>query len=154
MGRKFEFVERVIKEKEDEVKVCMKLPERSTKKSAGYDFYSMEDVVCKSHKITMIPTGVKAKMEDNETLLLFNRSSNPKKKGLIILNGVGVVDADYYENEENDGEIAGLFYNMREEDVEIKAGDKIMQGIFVKYEKTEDDEAEGERSGGFGSTGK
>lgn len=154
MGRKFEFVERVIKEKEDEVKVCMKLPERSTKKSAGYDFYAMEDVVCKSHEITMVPTGVKAKMEDNETLLLFNRSSNPKKKGLIILNGVGVVDADYYGNENNDGEIAGLFYNMREEDVEIKAGDKIMQGIFVEYEKTEDDEAEGERSGGFGSTGK
>lgn len=154
MGRRFEFVERVIKEKEDEVKVCMKLPERSTKKSAGYDFYSMEDVVCKSHEITMIPTGVKAKMEDNETLLLFNRSSNPKKKGLIILNGVGVVDADYYGNANNDGEIAGLFYNMREEDVEIKAGEKIMQGIFVKYEKADDDEAEGERSGGFGSTGK
>ncbi len=152
MGRRFEFVERVIKEKEDEVKVCMKLPERSTKKSAGYDFFAMEDVVCKSHEITMIPTGVKAKMEDNETLLLFNRSSNPKKKGLIILNGVGVVDADYYGNAENDGEIAGLFYNMREEEVEIKAGDKIMQGIFVKYEKADDDEAEGERTGGWGST--
>lgn len=152
MGRRFEFVDRVTKEKEDEVAICMKLPERSTKKSAGYDFYSMEDVVCKSHEITMIPTGVKAKMEDNETLLLFNRSSNPKKKGLIILNGVGVVDADYYGNAENDGEIAGLFYNMREEEVEIKAGDKIMQGIFVKYEKADDDEAEGERTGGWGST--
>lgn len=154
MGRRFEFVERVRKEREDEVAICMKLPERSTKKSAGYDFYAMEDIVCKPHEITMVRTGIKAKMEDNETLLLFNRSSNPKKKGLIILNGVGVVDADYYGNEENDGEIAGLFYNMREEDVEIKAGDKIMQGIFVEYEKTEDDEAEGERSGGFGSTGK
>ena len=153
MGRRFEFVERIRKEREDEAAICMKLPERSTKKSAGYDFYAMEDIICKSHEITMVKTGIKAKMEDNETLLLFNRSSNPKKKGLIILNGVGVIDADYYENEENDGEIAGLFYNMREEDVEIKAGDKIMQGIFVKYEKTEDDEAEGERSGGWGSTG-
>lgn len=153
MGRKFEFVERVRKEKEDEVKVCMKLPERSTKKSAGYDFFAMEDVVCKSHEITMVPTGIKVKMEDNETLLLFNRSSNPKKKGLIILNGVGVVDADYYGNSDNDGEIAGLFYNMREEDVEIKAGEKIMQGIFVKYETTGNDKAEGERTGGFGSTG-
>ena len=154
MGRKFEFVERVIKEKEDEVKVCMKLPERSTKSSAGYDFYAMEDIICKPREITMVKTGIKAKMEDNEVLLLFNRSSNPKKKGLIILNGVGVVDADYYGNAENDGEIAGLFYNMREEEVEIKAGDKIMQGIFVKYEKADDDEAEGERAGGFGSTGK
>ena len=154
MGRRFEFVERIRKEREDEVKMCIKLPERSTWKSAGYDFYAIEDVICKSHEITMVKTGIKAKFPEDEALLLFNRSSNPKKKGLIILNGVGVVDADYYGNKDNDGEIAGLFYNMRDEDVKIEAGDKIMQGIFVKYEKTEDDEAEGERSGGFGSTGK
>ena len=154
MGRRFEFVDRVTKEREDEVAICMKLPERSTKNSAGYDFYAMEDIICKPREITMVKTGIKAKMEDNEVLLLFNRSSNPKKKGLIILNGVGVVDADYYGNEENDGEIAGLFYNMRDEDVVINAGDKIMQGIFVKYAITEDDKAEGERTGGFGSTGK
>lgn len=154
MGRKFEFVDRIIRDKDDEYKTCLKLPKRSTAKSAGYDFYAVNDVTCKSHEITMVPTGIKAKMEDDETLLLFNRSSNPKKKGLIILNGVGVIDADYYGNRDNDGEIAGLFYNMRDEDVEIAAGEKIMQGIFVKYEKTEDDEAEGERSGGWGSTGK
>ena len=154
MGRRFEFVERVRKEKEDEVAICMKLPKRSTKKSAGYDFYAMESVVCKSHEITMVLTGIKAKMEDDETLLLFNRSSNPKKKGLIILNGVGVIDADYYGNADNDGEIAGLFYNMRDEDIVINAGDKIMQGIFVKYAVTDDDKAEGERTSGFGSTGK
>ena len=154
MRRKFEFVERMIREKDDEYKICMKLPKRSTKNSAGYDFYAMEDIICKPREITMVKTGIKAKMEDNEVLLLFNRSSNPKKKGLIILNGVGVVDADYYGNANNDGEIAGLFYNMREEDVEIKAGEKIMQGIFVKYAITEDDKAEGERTGGFGSTGK
>ena len=154
MGRKFEFVERIVRDKDDEYKTCLKLPKRSTKKSAGYDFYAVNDVTCKSHEITMVPTGIKAKMEDDETLLLFNRSSNPKKKGLIILNGVGVVDSDYYGNSDNDGEIAGLFYNMRDEDVVIAAGEKIMQGIFVKYEKTEDDEAEGERSGGWGSTGK
>ena len=128
MGRKFEFVDRIIRDKDDEYKTCLKLPKRSTAKSAGYDFYAVNDVTCKSHEITMVPTGIKAKMEDDETLLLFNRSSNPKKKG--------------------------LFYNMRDEDVEIAAGEKIMQGIFVKYEKTEDDEAEGERSGGWGSTGK
>ena len=154
MGRRFEFVDRVTKEREDEVAICMKLPKRSTKSSAGYDFYAMEDIICKPREITMVKTGIKAKMEDNEVLLLFNRSSNPKKKGLIILNGVGVIDADYYGNTDNEGEIAGLFYNMRDEDVEIAAGEKIMQGIFVKYEKTEDDEAEGERSGGWGSTGK
>lgn len=154
MGRRFEFVDRVTKEREDEVAICMKLPKRSTKNSAGYDFYAMEDIICKPREITMVKTGIKAKMEDNEVLLLFNRSSNPKKKGLIILNGVGVVDADYYGNENNDGEIAGLFYNMRDEDVKIEAGDKIMQGIFVKYGIIDDDAAEGERTGGFGSTGK
>ena len=70
----------------------------------------------------MVKSGVKAYFPDNETLLLFNRSSNPKKKGLIILNGVGVVDADYVDNPENEGEIAGLFYNMLDEDVTLKAG--------------------------------
>lgn len=65
----------------------------------------------------------------------------------------GVVDADYYNNADNEGEIAGLFYNMLDEDVVLEAGDKMMQGIFVKYGTTDDDNAEGERSGGFGSTG-
>lgn len=77
--RKFEYVSR-IKDKE------FSLPKRSTSKSAGYDFFVPEDTVCKSHEITMVKTGVKAYFPDNETLLLFNRSSNPKKKGLIILN--------------------------------------------------------------------
>ena len=86
--------------------------------------------------------------------MLFNRSSNPKKKGLIIPNGVGVVDSDYYNNPDNEGEIAGLFYNMLDEDVILKAGDKMMQGIFVKYGTVENDNATGERAGGFGSTGR
>ena len=130
------------------------LPERSTAKSAGYDFYVQEDIVCKSHEITLVKSGVKAFFSDNETLLLFNRSSNPKKKGLIILNGVGVIDADYVNNPDNEGEIGGLFYNMTNEDVVLKAGDKMMQGIFVEFKVTDDDNATGERTGGFGSTGK
>ena len=138
--RKFEFVNR-LKGKSD---FYDRLPERSTKNSAGYDFFNINDVVCKSHQITMIPTGIKAKFPEDEMLLLFNRSSNPKKKGLIILNGVGVVD----------GEMAFVFYNMLDEDVRIEAGEKLGQGIFVKYAKTDDDIAEGERQGGFGSTGK
>lgn len=148
--RKFEFVNR-LKGKWD---FFDKLPERSTKNSAGYDFFNITDVVCKSHQITMIPTGIKAQFPEDEMLLLFNRSSNPKKKGLIILNGVGVVDSDYYNNPDNDGEMAFVFYNMLDEDVKIEAGEKLGQGIFVKYAKTDDDIAEGERTGGFGSTGK
>lgn len=88
--RKFEVVQRFkdrITNNTDNVVLC-KLPERSTKHSAGYDFFCPEDTVCKSHQITMIKTGMKAYMEKDETLLLFNRSSNPKKKGLVILNGV------------------------------------------------------------------
>lgn len=88
--RKFETVQRLKDEifnNTDNIILC-KLPERSTKHSAGYDFFCPKDKVCKSHQITMVKTGVKACMEDDETLLLFNRSSNPKKKGLVILNGV------------------------------------------------------------------
>lgn len=65
----------------------------------------------------------------------------------------GVVDADYADNPDNEGEIAALFYNMLDEDVILEAGDKMMQGIFVKYAVTDDDNAEGKREGGFGSTG-
>ena len=110
-------------------------------------------VVCKSKEITMIPTGIKAEFPDDEVLLIFNRSSNPKKKGLIIPNGVGVIDADYYNNPDNEGEIAFLFYNMLEEDVVIKAGEKLGQGIFMKFAKVENDNADNTRQGGFGSTG-
>ena len=144
--RKFEIVSRI--------KENIKLPERSTKNSAGYDFFNIERVVCKSHQITMIKTGIKAQFPQDEALFLFNRSSNPKKKGLIILNGVGVIDADYYNNEDNEGEMAFLFYNMLNEDVAIEKDDKLGQGIFIKYAKVDEDKAEGERTGGFGSTGK
>lgn len=152
--RKFEFVER-IKERamEGTEGAYCRLPERSTAKSAGYDFFVPEDTVCKAHQITLVKTGIKAYFPEDEALLLFNRSSNPKKKGLIIPNGVGVVDADYYNNPDNEGEMGGLFYNMTDEDVVLKAGEKMMQGIFVKYGITDDDKAEGERTGGFGSTG-
>lgn len=154
MLRKFEYVNRIISNGYQMLNPKFELPKRSTAKSAGYDFIVPEDTVCKSHQITMVKSGVKAYFPDDETLLLFNRSSNPKKKGLIILNGVGVVDADYADNQENEGEIAGLFYNMLDEDVILKAGEKMMQGVFVQYGITDDDNANGQRNGGFGSTGK
>ena len=93
-------------------------------------------------------------MEDDEMLLLYNRSSNPGKKGLILANSVGVVDKDYYGNPDNDGHIMFAFYNIKDEDIEIKKGDAIGQAIFQKYYVTDDDEANGERLGGFGSTSK
>lgn len=167
--RKFEIVKRI----EDEIE----LPKRSTKNSAGYDFFAIEDVVIEpiGHlkpmyvcdkvmragdkiihtkvKPTLVKTGIKAQMMHNEFLLLANRSSNPKK-GLILANGVGIIDSDYYGNEDNDGEIMFPFLNIGEDPIEIKKGDKLGQGIFMKYYMTDDDVAEGERLGGFGSTDK
>ncbi len=134
------------------------LPIRKTKYSAGYDIEAAEDVVIPSLKKgtspTLVKTGLKAYMQDDEMLLLYNRSSNPKKKGLILANSVGVVDKDYYGNVDNDGHIMFAFYNIKDEDVEIKKGDAIGQAIFQKYLVTDDDAAEGERAGGFGSTNK
>ena len=132
------------------------LPIRKTKYSAGYDIEAAEDVVVpsfkKGMKPTLVATGLKAYMEDDEVLLLYNRSSNPKKKGLIIPNSVGVIDKDYYGNPDNDGHFMFAFYNMKEEDIEIKKGEAIGQAIFTKFLITDDDNAEGERKGGFGST--
>ena len=134
------------------------LPVRKTKFSAGYDIEAAEDVVVPSFKKginpTLVKTGIKAYMQDDEMLLLYNRSSNPKKKGLILANSVGVVDKDYYGNVDNDGHIMFAFYNIKDEDVEIKKGEAIGQAIFQKYLVTDSDNAQGERIGGFGSTRK
>ena len=134
------------------------LPVRKTKSSAGYDFEAAEDTVVPKFtngvKPTLIKTGIKAYMQDDEVLYLFNRSSNPKKKGLVLCNSVGVVDADYYGNPDNDGNIMFAFYNVGEEDITIKKGEAIGQGVFQKYLVVDDDQAEGTRTGGFGSTDK
>ena len=134
------------------------LPVRKTKLSAGYDVESAEDTVIPSFKKGMAPslvkTGLKAYMQEDEYLKLCNRSSNPKKKGLVLANGIGVVDADYYGNPDNDGHVMFAFYNIKEEDIQIKKGDTIGQAIFEKYLTIDEDNAEGERVGGFGSTSK
>ena len=150
MERKFEFVKRV------EGKEGLKLPERATKNSAGYDFYNPVRVEIEPYKLgdnpVLVKTGVKAYMGDNEFLMLVNRSSNPKKKKLVIPNSVGIIDSDYVDNPDNEGEIGFLFYNLSNETVVLEAGDKIGQVIFMEYKTVVDDKAEGERSGGFGST--
>ena len=134
------------------------LPVRKTKYSAGYDIEAAEDTIIpsfkKGMKPTLVKTGLKAYMEDDETLLLYNRSSNPGKKGLIVANSVGVIDKDYYGNSDNDGHIMFAFFNVQDEDIEIKKGDTIGQAMFQKYYVTDDDTAEGTREGGFGSTNK
>lgn len=134
------------------------LPVRKTRFSAGYDIEAAEDTTIPSFKKgikpTLIKTGLKAYMEQDEVLILANRSSNPGKKGLILANSIGVIDSDYYGNPENDGHIMFAFYNIKEEDIEIKKGDAIGQAIFQKFLTTDNDVSSGERIGGFGSTSK
>ncbi len=132
------------------------LPVRKTKFAAGYDIEAAEDCIIpsfkKGMKPTLVKTGLKAYMQDDEVLILCNRSSNPGKKGLILANSIGVIDKDYYGNPDNDGHFMFAFYNVKEEDLEIKKGDCIGQGIFQKYLTVDEDVTEGERMGGFGST--
>ena len=132
------------------------MPVRKTKYSAGYDIEAAEDCVIPAFKAgqkpTLVKTGLKAYMQENEYLMLCNRSSNPFKKGLVLANSIGIIDADYYGNPDNDGAFMYAFYNMFDQDVEIKKGDVIGQAIFKKYEVLDGDNAEGERVGGFGST--
>lgn len=142
------------------------LPKRATKNAAGYDFEAAENILVPSvwkqvisratkeeFKPTMVPTGIKAQMEEDEGLFMFNRSGNPKL-GLILANGVGVVDSDYFENKGNDGHIFFAFFNFSPEDVLVSKGQKIGQGVFQKFLLTDDDKTTGIRVGGFGSTGK
>ena len=145
-------------EKVNRIKEDIKLPERSTKFSAGYDFYAIEDILVPGKGvITYVKTGVKIKLAEDEFLMLCNRSSNPKKKELILMNGVGIVDSDYYGNPDNDGEICFAFSSLNETGSFIKKGDKIGQGIIQKFIKVENDYSSNPtaiRVGGLGSTGK
>ena len=134
------------------------LPVRKTKYSAGYDVEAAEDTIIpsfkKGMKPTLIKTGIKSYMQENEYLMLANRSSNPGKKGLILANSVGIIDKDYYGNPDNDGHIMFAFYNIKDEDIEIKKGECIGQAIFMPFLIADGDTAEGNRVGGFGSTNK
>lgn len=137
------------------------LPERSTTNAAGYDFRSAKDIVIPAQKAgeqqlpkpTLVPTGIKAYMQPNEVLLLINRSSGPIKRSLVQPNGVGVIDADYYNNEANEGEIYGQLINLGSQDYLIHKGDRIFQGIFVPFLTVDGDNGgKNKRQGGFGST--
>ena len=104
-------------------------------------------------KPTLIPTGLKAYCMEDEYYMLINRSSGPKK-GLLMANSIGIIDADYYGNESNDGHFFFQYFNCSDHDIEIKKGDVIGQVIFQKFLITDDDKAEGIRKGGIGSTDK
>jgi len=134
------------------------LPVRKTARSAGYDVEAAEDITIpvfeNGCKPTLVHTGLKAYCQDDEWYMLANRSSNPGKKKLVLANGIGIIDADYYGNPDNDGEFMYAYYNIGTEPLEIKKGDIIGQVVFQKFLVTDDDNATGSRMGGFGSTDK
>ncbi|WP_283587796.1 dCTP deaminase/dUTPase family protein [Limosilactobacillus viscerum] len=163
----------------------LRLPKRQTAQAAGYDFEASEDFTLPSiwkgnfikalwtlhqqKKLTdddyqsadaclkpyLVPTGIKAYMQENEFLLLANRSSGPLKRRLILPNGIGIVDADYYNNEGNEGEIFFQLINFGLRDYHIKKGERIGQGIFMPFLTADgEEEPHAQRKGGFGSTKK
>ncbi|HBY21286.1 MAG TPA: dUTP diphosphatase [Clostridiales bacterium] len=138
------------------------LPKRHTAHSVGYDLESAEDLVVpsiwkkvlslKEVKPTMIKTGIKAYYAEDEVLYIYNRSSNPAKKGLVFALGAGVIESDYYGNESNDGELMVPFYNFFPIDIKVKKGERIAQAVFQKFLIVDNDDATGKRTSGFGST--
>lgn len=121
------------------------LPLRATKKSAGYDFYAATSVEIKPGEKCTIPTNTV--VDEDDVLLIFPRSSYSIKFGLELVNSVGVIDADYKD------QIFVCYRNTLDKPFFAKRGDRIAQGVFVKFLKTDDDAASGERRGGVGSTG-
>lgn len=130
------------------------LPKRETAYAAGYDLKAAVTTEIAPGEIKLVPTGVKAYMQAGEVLYLYDRSSNPRKKGLVLINSVGVIDGDYYGNPVNEGHIFAQMQNITDEPVVVEAGERIVQGVFMPFLVADGDEADGVRTGGFGSTGK
>ena len=130
------------------------IPTRSTKHSAGYDFKSPIDFVLNPGESKKVPTGIKASMNEDEFLAIFVRSSMGFKYNIRLCNQVGIVDSDYYNNPDNEGHIFIKIQNEGTEALTINKGDRFAQGIFMNFLITDDDMSFGDRTGGFGSTGK
>ena len=131
------------------------LPVRKTCASAGYDIAAAENVCLRAGEMALIPTGLKAYMQPDEYLAIHIRSSLAVKQRLVLANSQGIIDADYYNNADNEGHILIALLNGGSQDVAVSAGMRIAQGIFCKYLLTDRDELTGkeERTGGIGSTG-
>lgn len=133
------------------------LPRRATDHSAGYDIEAAEDVIIPAFypgiEPTLIATGLKAYCQPDECYLIINRSSGARK-GLVLANGIGLIDADYYENADNDGHFRILVFNVSDQALEIHKGDRIAQVVFQKFLTTDDDaeQKKSQRKGGLGST--
>ncbi len=129
-------------------------PRRHTAHAAGYDLAAARPVDVPPGGVVMVPTGLCAHMGEDEFLVIHVRSSLGLRSGLVLANGTGVIDADYVANADNGGHILIPLRNLGSAAVSIAAGERIAQGIFQRYLRTDDDLPGGERSGGFGSTGR
>jgi len=129
------------------------MPERQTKHSAGYDFYCPKDTVIPPDTSVVISTGFKVELEPEEVMQIHIRSSMAFKHKLLMVNSVGIIDADYYNNPDNEGEILIGLRNLGKEPVTIKQGERFAQGIVLPY-RTWGDVPNRERKGGVGSSGR
>ena len=132
--------------------ISVHMPTRSSKHSAGYDFYADKDYDVVPNEIIKIWTDIKAYMQPNEFLMLDVRSSMGGK--YMLANTIGIVDSDYYENPDNDGNICIMLKNISNTPLKIYKGDKIAQAIFMEYLKADNDNTKTKRKGGFGSSGR
>ena len=130
------------------------LPTRATKSSCGYDFHTPVEFTVEPHSTTTIRMGVKCRINEGEFLFVAPRSSMGfNGRHIVLTNTVGLIDPDYYSNPNNDGEICARFANLGDEPITFKKNDRVMQGVFLKFDTTSDDCATNERVGGLGSTG-
>lgn len=132
----------------------IEVPTRKTKGSAGYDFNCPFEININPKKKVKFPTGIKAEMPEDVVLQLHIRSSLGIKHDLCITNTTGIIDSDYYNNPDNEGDIIISITNNGVYHYVTESHKAVAQGIFMKYETTEDDKADGERIGGIGSTSK
>ncbi|WCA22536.1 dUTP diphosphatase [Candidatus Phytoplasma oryzae] len=136
----------------------IKLPKRQTNFSAGYDLESAIDILIKPKEIFLVPTGIKSFFNKNKVLMIYARSSLFLKKKLMLSNNVGIIDSDYYNNEENEGHIIIPLYNFSDKEVEILKGERIAQAILQKFYIVNNDnfinnyKKNKKRKSGFGST--
>lgn len=134
----------------------LNLPKRATKNSAGYDFFAPYDFELAPKQTIKIPTGIKVELDSDKVLLMMPRSGQGFKYKVQLYNTVGVIDSDYYNNENNEGHIWIKLYNDSPDGktLSVKQGDAICQGIIMQYYTTDEDSAQDVRKGGFGSTSK
>ena len=131
------------------------LPARKTTGSCGYDIhiYSTTPTTIKPHESKVFCTGIKAYMPRDEFLAIYIRSSIGIKKHLMLKNSVGIIDEDFYNNEDNEGHILVALYNYGDEPVTLEPFERVAQGVFQKYGVVDNDNADQTRTGGIGSTG-